>query len=746
MLNKVGVGDNLDAIETTRFRSVNRAKEFIAGLRNSTIALTGYHPADMGTEITELLQQAMGNKRTGQDILIGVGGLDVSNVAIAAKSLKTSYRANVVSDALLAAEAEFQVTSASPGISPCVVLYTPHGSGSFDTNEAQSLVFTDCPASLNLVAYNSTADATSAVFYASDTNATIKARLESIYTGQTITVSGSLTTSTDSDTNETLYSGTLTLSFGTAADVAQVQIKCGEQQKLVVASGDDGNYTWNAGANFAMGATESDVQTNQRALAGSYANVVVKGQSSAPVSGSDSIATKSAVLPSGRYGSSAAYASNGKIYVFGGGDNSGTPVNMIYEYDPVTDSITTKTATLPSARLGTSAVTGSNGKIYIFGGYESGGSRVAAITEYDPTTDATTVKTGALASSCSVASAALGSNGKIYVFGGDTSGSRDKISEYDPTADALTVKSATLPAGRSNTSAALASNGKIYVFGGGDNSGNPVNMIYEYDPVTDSITTKTATLPSARLGTSAVTGSNGKIYIFGGYLSGGTKTDAILEYDPVADSITTKSTVMPAVRQVFGAAITSAGKAYIFGGDGASVLDTIVEYTLPSDGTPSSATFNAYFPYSVGNVADPATTGTGATSSTVKTGGSDAGSVAAESTTTAGYSGEAVYNVITATGNGTSVNDTGGATATTNGAEFILQAVGTGSVTCKIQHAPDSSGSPGTWADLTTFDAITGTGSTRKSIASGTSVNPWLRLVVTAVTGKYALAAAVTRL
>jgi hypothetical protein len=582
MLNKVGVGDNLDAIETTRFRSVNRAKEFIAGLRNSTIALTGYHPADMGTEITELLQQAMGNKRTGQDILIGVGGLDVSNVAIAAKSLKTSYRANVVSDALLAAEAEFQVTSASPGISPCVVLYTPHGSGSFDTNEAQSLVFTDCPASLNLVAYNSTADATSAVFYASDTNATIKARLESIYTGQTITVSGSLTTSTDSDTNETLYSGTLTLSFGTAADVAQVQIKCGEQQKLVVASGDGGNYTWNGGGNFVMGATESTVQTNQRALAGSYANVVVKGQSVAYSTGGN-LAIAATKTSSGQ--SDAGTAS-------GGADGS----------------------------YGTYQSTWNGG----FWQCDFGSPQV-----FDEV----------------VLYMQIGGH---YIMSCDVQGSNDGASW-------VTLHS-------------IADAG----FAGEGNGTNPHSF-----PFSNSTAYRYCRLNN-------MWGYNGK--------------SQFLECEIIG---------------------------------------------IPA---PASATFNAYFPYSAGNVADPATTGTGATSSTVKTGGSDAGSVAAESTTTAGYSGEAVYNVITATGNGTSVNDTGGATATTNGAEFILQAVGTGSVTCKIQHAPDSSGSPGTWADLTTFDAITGTGSTRKSIASGTSVNPWLRLVVTAVTGKYALAAAVTRL
>ncbi|MDO8734989.1 MAG: fibronectin type III domain-containing protein, partial [Elusimicrobiota bacterium] len=107
--------------------------------------------------------------------------------------------------------------------------------------------------------------------------------------------------------------------------------------------------------------------------------------------------TKSATLPTARIGTSAAYnPKNGKIYIFGGEDVGANKKNEIVEYDPVSDSVLTKSATLPTGRLGTSAAYSvKNGKIYIFGGNDSGGN-INEIVEYDPATDVSVTKSATL--------------------------------------------------------------------------------------------------------------------------------------------------------------------------------------------------------------------------------------------------------------------------------------------------------------------------------------------------------------
>ena len=83
-------------------------------------------------------------------------------------------------------------------------------------------------------------------------------------------------------------------------------------------------------------------------------------------------------------------------------------------------------------------------------------------------------------------------------------------------------------------------------------------------------------------------------------------------------------------------------------------------------------------------------------------------------------------SAVTATGNGTGVDNT---LATTNGgAGFLSVPVNTrnGNITVKIQHSADNS----TFADLVTFTVVTSTTKTseRIEVASGTTVNRYLRV------------------
>ena len=83
-------------------------------------------------------------------------------------------------------------------------------------------------------------------------------------------------------------------------------------------------------------------------------------------------------------------------------------------------------------------------------------------------------------------------------------------------------------------------------------------------------------------------------------------------------------------------------------------------------------------------------------------------------------------SAVTATGNGTGVDNT---LATTNGgAGFLSVPVNTrnGNITVKIQHSADNS----TFADLVTFTVVSSTTKTsqRVEVASGTTVNRYLRV------------------
>lgn len=84
----------------------------------------------------------------------------------------------------------------------------------------------------------------------------------------------------------------------------------------------------------------------------------------------------------------------------------------------------------------------------------------------------------------------------------------------------------------------------------------------------------------------------------------------------------------------------------------------------------------------------------------------------------------------TTTITGTAVDE---AAATTNGGvgHLHVTSANVSSVTIKIQHSTDST----TWADLITFVAVTTTGSQRIELAAGSTVNRYVKAIISAFTG-----------
>lgn len=85
----------------------------------------------------------------------------------------------------------------------------------------------------------------------------------------------------------------------------------------------------------------------------------------------------------------------------------------------------------------------------------------------------------------------------------------------------------------------------------------------------------------------------------------------------------------------------------------------------------------------------------------------------------------------TANGNGTAVDRGAGVTSVLGLAASLHVTAYTGltSATVKIQHSPDNS----TWTDLTTFNAATAVGAQLVKLAAGTTINRYLRSVLTVV-------------
>ncbi len=94
------------------------------------------------------------------------------------------------------------------------------------------------------------------------------------------------------------------------------------------------------------------------------------------------------------------------------------------------------------------------------------------------------------------------------------------------------------------------------------------------------------------------------------------------------------------------------------------------------------------------------------------------------------FSGSVLENAtVTATGNGTA-RDNASSTSNGGGAFIIATSVSgtsTPTLTAKITHSADNS----TYADLVTFTALTSAGAEVKEIASGTTVNRYLKVVYT---------------
>ncbi len=214
-------------------------------------------------------------------------------------------------------------------------------------------------------------------------------------------------------------------------------------------------------------------------------------------------------------------AANGKLYALGGfagWDPAEQAVNSVEEYDPATNTWTAR-ASMAESRNSPAAATASDGRIYVAGGGNNTNAVMSSMEAYDPATD-TWAPRASMPTARSMLALVAAINGKLYAIGGSSAESLvfvRAVEEYDPATDTWTTK-ADLPVALTGLAAVGASNGKVYVMGGAIGDRLLVDTVFEYDPVSDAWTTCTSTTVARYVPGAAV--ANGKIYLVGGLDAG----------------------------------------------------------------------------------------------------------------------------------------------------------------------------------------------------------------------------------
>lgn len=352
-----------------------------------------------------------------------------------------------------------------------------------------------------------------------------------------------------------------------------------------------------------MQVANKHISRRRRALRwlGVSAGLVTAGVVMAPPTAAAPNATRNtwaeaAPTPEPRFGAAAATGLDGTVYAISGlcPNLFGLcrPVGTNEAYSPAHNTWTER-APIPTPRQCLAAATGTDGRIYVLGGEDTSGTSLTTAEAYDPGTNAW-VELPPLQQDRGCLAAAADSQGRIYAIGGAENNStvgftsRATVERYDPIANSWSFV-APLPVGVDTMGAATGPDGRIYVIGGetftpcpGSCSSFPSNVVYAYDPSTDSWANLAVLTPSDRyVGVQVVAGPDGRIYAIGGddFSFDLNELNLVTAYTPATNSwASVPSTIDPCFAC---AASASSGKVYTVGGSNSSFQEqnTVDAYT-----------------------------------------------------------------------------------------------------------------------------------------------------------------------
>ena len=226
---------------------------------------------------------------------------------------------------------------------------------------------------------------------------------------------------------------------------------------------------------------------------------------------------------------SATLLANGKVLV-AGGTPGGYWSSSAELYDPATGTWTA-IAAMKSARGSHTATLLPSGKVLVTGGAGPGNPIIASAELYDPATGAW-AWTGSMSAARYYHTATLLPNGKVLVVGGASNGATLSSAElYDPTTGTWTTAGA-MTALYEGITATLLPNGKVLVAGGLDSSGAFSTATELYDPATGTWRT-TGLLWNIQWVSTASLLPSGKVLATG---YGGASGFNSQTYDPATES------------------------------------------------------------------------------------------------------------------------------------------------------------------------------------------------------------------
>jgi hypothetical protein len=288
-------------------------------------------------------------------------------------------------------------------------------------------------------------------------------------------------------------------------------------------------------------------------------------------------------LAAPRAGATTGIGLDGRVYVFGGGIDSGfAAVDTVMIFDPETGETTYGTP-MPAGSLVSGIVRAANGSFLLIGGYSQTLGALANVQIYDPVADSWSA--GALMpKNLFWLDACMGADSKVYVLGGKESGNSTLI--YNPTTNTWSY-GANMTTPRWGTKSALLSNGSIMVMGGMD-YGGAYDLVEFYTPSTDSWSAG-VNMASPRGYGGVVLARNGFVYYFGGQSSWGVSDNSAygdVERLELAGGVSWES-ISGYQLASFGMVLDSYGRAILLGGwNGANVLTPVHMYFFADISSP----------------------------------------------------------------------------------------------------------------------------------------------------------------
>lgn len=271
-------------------------------------------------------------------------------------------------------------------------------------------------------------------------------------------------------------------------------------------------------------------------------------------------------MPSGR-ASACACTCEGKAYVFGGRDQTGTYLNDLWEYDPASDSWKDLGKSPMKARVN-ATMTAHDGKIYVGLGYSAPHAYNDKAYqkdwwEYTPQTGVWK-RLADYPNSYTVACTSFNVGDKIYALYGFWYGFSQYVCCYDIPSDSWTVAPDNHSRPYSHTGGRGALLDGIFYYGGGYRTINK-NHWFAVEITNDQWTPR-ASFPGKGREFGACAASKEYIYYFGGRCFGGDMTggevfDTFMRYSPDKDRWEWCGT-MPCGRSENLIAFTIGGKPY----------------------------------------------------------------------------------------------------------------------------------------------------------------------------------------